>query len=174
MPLSVTATLLICAWVGRGESQRRSEPKKLPLFLPCRGRGVCSTHSSWEGSVIRGGSQHRLNLDSAALSHSAGAGEVTKALADCCCSVSGGLSAHCKVGAQMPITEHCVPSSDYNQRYNPPWIWQRSFWLLINAFQESIFSGISKNASFYSYVKDKKWWMDVSLSLSRCKLLTVT
>lgn len=35
MPISVTATLLICAWAGRSESQRRSEPKKrcLPACL---------------------------------------------------------------------------------------------------------------------------------------------
>lgn len=46
MPVSVTATLLICVWVGRSESQRQSEPKELSPCLPCRGRGVCSTHSS--------------------------------------------------------------------------------------------------------------------------------
>lgn len=45
MPVSVTATLLICVWVGKSESQRQSEPKKLPLSLGCRGRGVCSTDS---------------------------------------------------------------------------------------------------------------------------------
>lgn len=35
-PVSVTAPLLICVWVGRSESQRGSEPKrkKLPLCLP--------------------------------------------------------------------------------------------------------------------------------------------
>lgn len=28
MPASVTATVLICVWVGRSESQRQREPKK--------------------------------------------------------------------------------------------------------------------------------------------------
>lgn len=46
----------------------------------------------------------KLNLASAL---TAGADEVTEALADCCCSVSGGMSAHCKMEAHAQKRTLC-------------------------------------------------------------------
>ncbi len=51
MPVSVTATLLICVWAGRSVSQRRSELNTLLLCLPCKGRGVCSIVVERESEV---------------------------------------------------------------------------------------------------------------------------
>lgn len=96
MPVSVTVTLLIYVWAGRSESQRQSEPKKR-----CLSACLVQAEESAAHIVVERESQVRFvgavgagaKFSSRSLSRSAGAGEVTEALAGCCCAVSWGLSA---------------------------------------------------------------------------------
>lgn len=112
-PVSVTATLLIYVWAARSESQWQSEPKERCLSAWLVEAEVSAAHIVVERESrvwFVGAVSTEAKFSCCSLSHSAGADEVTEALADCCCSVSGGPSAHCKLGAHRLIRERCVLS----------------------------------------------------------------
>lgn len=133
-------------------SQKKTKPQK-----SCLSACLVEAEESAAHIVVERESQVRFvgavsaeaKFSSCSLSRSAGADEVTEALAGCCCSVSGGLSAHCKLRAHMPLTEHCVLSQYCIQRFYPPCIWQWSHllpYVLLMSFNNR-FSYSSESAS---------------------------
>lgn len=95
--------------------------KPRPLCTPRRGRGVCSTLRGRVECEPWGLSSVRLNLASL----SAGAAEVTVAMAGCCCSVRGGLLAWCKLGAcTLCPSWQCLISRSVEMFRNLSWILQ--------------------------------------------------
>lgn len=114
----MTVSLLIYAWAAQSESQRHGEPKTtasqhaVERQRSLRGRVECE---------LWGMSSMRLNLASL----SAGAAEVTVAVAGCCCSVSGGLLACNKLRActLCPSCE-CLIYRSVEMFMNMSWILQ--------------------------------------------------
>lgn len=105
MPVFVTATLLIYAWAGQTESQRHGEPKNHGLSAR-HGGSLQHTQRRSVKCELWGLSSMRLYLASV----SAGAAEVTKALAGCCCSVSGGV---CQPAVNWGGGSTLCPSCDH-------------------------------------------------------------
>lgn len=147
----------LCVGLVEVRASDRVSQKNPPPQKSCLSACLVEAEESAAHIVVERESQVRFvgavsaeaKFSSCSLSRSAGADEVTEALAGCCCSVSGGLSAHCKLRAHMPLTEHCVLSQYCIQRFYPPCIWQWSHllpYVLLMSFNNR-FSYSSESAS---------------------------
>lgn len=183
MPVSVTATLLIRVWASGSESQRRREPNKkntaasLPAWQRQRSLQqhiVVESQVQFVGAVS---TAPWLNL-APAPSRSAGADEVTEALAGCCCSASRGLPAHCELGAQRTATEHWVLSQKKKKKNYSQWLYPflrltliqiPALFVSLMHLDNHIFLWLKR--CIIGYVNVKMWWMDLSRCACRCKWL---